>query len=99
VWCRRIVYCQDEDGTIKFKNDPSFKYLVFPIGKWRKHIQIRTAEKVGEFFKPLFDFLDAELAAGECVLIHCLTGAHLVETAGIASLVSAAPLSEPGPVG
>ena len=32
----RIVYCQEADGKCHFEKDPSFVYLKFPIGLWRR---------------------------------------------------------------
>ena len=39
------------------------------------------------FVQQLFDFVEAALAAGSSVLIHCLAGAHRAGTAGIACLM------------
>lgn len=84
--CRRIVFCQDGDGSMHHQSNPLFRYLTFPIGRWRSHVQ-RNPESVFNFFKPLFEFLDRELGQGNSVLIHCLAGAHRAGTAGIASLM------------
>jgi protein-tyrosine phosphatase len=67
-------------------SDPTFKYLTFPIGRWRSHVS-PAPPAVLAFFSPLFTFLDLELALGNNVLIHCLAGAHRAGTAGIASLM------------
>ena len=32
----RVVYCQEADGKCHFEKDPSFVYLKFPIGLWRR---------------------------------------------------------------
>ena len=85
--CRRIVFCQDGDGTMAFQHDPAFTYLAFPIGRWRTVLPSKTAEAAGAFFSPLFKFVDESLAAGQPVLIHCLAGAHRAGTAGIACLM------------
>ncbi len=66
------------------QGDPSFTYLPFPIGRWRSVLSRRTPEATFAFFRPLFDFVDESLAAGEPVLIHCLAGAHRAGTAGVA---------------
>ncbi|GMI16236.1 hypothetical protein TrLO_g2392 [Triparma laevis f. longispina] len=84
--CRRIVFCQDGDGTKSFQSDPEFKYLDFPIGRWLRFVK-REPQAVLDFFKSLFDFLDDELGQGNSVLIHCLAGAHRAGTAGVASLM------------
>lgn len=89
--CRRIVDCLD-GFNVKgkpFQDDPEFTYLSFNIGWWRSTLGNDRDDpvKVLEYFQPLFDFLDAELAAGNAILIHCLAGAHRAGTAGIASLM------------
>lgn len=86
--CRRIVFCQDTDGTKYFESNPDFVYLSFNIGRWRWLVeQPQTPEAVVAFFQPLFEFLDTELSQGNSILIHCLAGAHRAGTAGIASLM------------
>ena len=87
--CRRIVYCLDEWGKKPFQDDPEFIYLNFNIGWWRRTLgdDRDNPQKVLEYFTPLFEFLDQELAAGNAILIHCLAGAHRAGTAGIASLM------------
>ena len=77
---------QDGDGSRHHESNPEFKYLTFPIGRWRSHVN-RDPSEVHNFFVPLFEFLDAELGSGNSVLIHCLAGAHRAGTAGIASLM------------
>jgi hypothetical protein len=46
-----------------------------------------TATDMNAFVNPLFDFIDAALAAGGSVLIHCLAGAHRAGTTGITCLM------------
>lgn len=90
------------DGKMAFASDPTFKYLPFAIGRWRQHRHeastvwkggrffgdaLSSTNAVRIFFAPLFDFVAAELGAGEPVLIHCLAGAHRAGTAGIACLM------------
>ena len=36
IKCRAIVFCQESDGKMHFKDDPAFTYLQFPIGAWRR---------------------------------------------------------------
>ena len=38
-------------------------------------------------FRPLFAFVDAALARGASVLVHCLAGAHRAGTSGVALLM------------
>lgn len=87
--CRRIVYCLDGWNDKPFQDDPEFIYLTFNIGWWRSTLGKDRQDPIAvvEYFQPLFDFLDAELAHGQSILIHCLAGAHRAGTAGIASLM------------
>jgi len=55
--CRRIVFCQDGDGSRHHEGNPEFKYLTFPIGRWRSHVS-RKPDEVLAFFRPLFEFLE-----------------------------------------
>mmetsp|Transcript_74386 Transcript_74386/g.172384 ORF Transcript_74386/g.172384 Transcript_74386/m.172384 type:complete len:240 (-) Transcript_74386:33-752(-) len=84
----RVVFCQDEDGRCHFEGEAWIKYFRFPIGKWRTHLgSSPSPAQVLQFFEPMFQFVEAELAAGQGVLIHCLAGAHRAGTAGIAALM------------
>jgi hypothetical protein len=86
--CSNIVFCQESDGRMHFRDDPSFTYLPFPIGAWRRTLaSTPNADATWAYFKPLFDFVDSKLGAGESVLIHCLAGAHRAGTAGTACLM------------
>lgn len=85
--CRRIVFCQNNDGKKHFEDDPNFVYFDFPIGRWRSLLSDRKPETVYAFFAPFFQFLDDQLLDGKSILIHCLAGAHRAGTAGIASLM------------
>ena len=82
----RIVFCQDGDGQMHHAKNPLFRYLAFPIGRWRSLVK-RQPESVYTFFKKLFDFVDEELGKGNTILIHCLAGAHRAGTAGISCLM------------
>lgn len=46
-----------------------------------------SPEKAVAYFKGHLEWIEAELAQGNNVLIHCLAGAHRAGTAGIASLM------------
>jgi len=86
----RVVYCQEADGKCHFEKDPSFVYLKFPIGLWRRERALAGAPSdaaVLAYFAPLFGFVSEQLGAGRAVLIHCLAGAHRAGTAGVASLM------------
>lgn len=87
-----IVYCQGpNEGRMKFKDDPLFRYLTFNIAAWPH--SVADAHRVGDkfnalsYFAPLFQFVESELRHGRNVLIHCLAGAHRAGTAGIACLM------------
>ena len=63
------------------------KYLRFNVAHWcsagvsRAEFPATDAE-MAAFFRKLFDFVDAALAAGGSVLVHCLAGAHRAGTTG-----------------
>ena len=90
----RIVFCQDNDGKMHFRGDPTIQYLPFAIGRWTPR-QTPRPDDVLAFFAPLFGFVDAELGAGRGVLIHCLAGAHRAGTAGTACLMHLCGLRAP----
>ncbi len=90
----RIVFCQDNDGKMHFRGDPTIKYLPFAIGRWTPRHTPRP-DDVLAFFAPLFGFVDEELGAGRSVLIHCLAGAHRAGTAGTACLMHLCGLRAP----
>ena len=54
----------------------------------RAESALRDAE-VAAYFDALFAFVDASLAAGRSVLIHCMAGAHRAGTAGVAFFMHA----------
>lgn len=84
----RIVNCQTSDGACWHEADPAFRYLRFPIGTWRGTLAANADDAaVLAYFAQLFDFVDAETAAGNNVLIHCLAGAHRAGTCGVACLM------------
>lgn len=39
------------------------------------------------FVKDLFAFIEGALAKGECVMVHCLAGAHRAGTTGVSCLI------------
>jgi len=52
----------------------------------------QTPCRTVEFFGRLFDWIDAAVASGESVLIHCLAGAHRAGTTGVAYVMHKADL-------
>jgi len=67
-----------------------FKYFRFPVAYLRFVVTEDTVEKE---FKPVWDFIDTNVAAGESVLIHCLAGAHRAGSTGISYLMHVADLN------
>ena len=88
----RVVNCTDATSINAFesgpKKDTSIKYLRFLISKWWK-----AKRGVLEYFALYFGWVDAQLAEGRSVLVHCLAGAHRAGTAGIAYVMHASGLS------
>jgi len=74
-----VVNCTD-NMPMYHERDPSrpkINYLRFPASFWMQH-----QNNIPAFIQPLFDFVDAALAKGENVLVHCLAGAHRAGTTG-----------------
>ncbi len=67
------------------------KYFTFEIAAWGSHVG-PSDESLRAFVAPLFAFIDAALARGESVLVHCLAGAHRAGTTGVAVLMHYARL-------
>ena len=61
--CRRIVFCQDGDGTMAFQHDPAFRTGV-PHRKVAPVAQRHPKQQ--NFFSPLFDFVDDHAAGSRC---------------------------------
>ena len=81
--CRRIVFCQDGDGTMAFQHDPAFQYLAFPIGRWRTVLPSKTPEAAGAFFTAIAEeFLwravaEAKALADEDEAVVSIDSSHL----------------------
>lgn len=68
-------------------NEPRIRYLRFNVAHWRSAGEARreqpaSNEDICAFIRVLFDFVDGALASGQCVLVHCLAGAHRAGTTG-----------------
>ena len=67
-----VVNCTDD---LQNYHTGSLAYLTFNVAWWRREVGDSEAE-LPRFLSPLISFLEAELAAGRSVLVHCLAGAH-----------------------
>ena len=77
-----VVCCIGNEGTpLYFADDPAFACLRFAVSDWGDAPD--TPEGLRAFFAPLFAFVDAAVAEGRGVLVHCLAGAHRAGTAGV----------------
>ena len=83
-----IVNCTD---NMPFFHQNKFKYYRFNVTFWNQFAQ--TSESLAKFLQPMYDFVDACVAAGENVMVHCLAGAHRAGTTGIILLMYKAGLS------
>ena len=70
-----VVNCTDD---LQNYHTGSLAYLTFNVAWWRREVGDSEAE-LPRFLSPLITFLEAELAAGRSVLVHCLAGAHRSE--------------------
>ena len=81
-----VVCCIGNEGTpLYFADDPAFACLRFAVSDWGDAPD--TPEGLRAFFAPLFAFVDAAVAEGRGVLVHCLAGADRAGTAGVAALM------------
>ena len=66
---------------------PRITYLRWNVAYWssagsRSAERLATPAATMEFVQKLFTFVDAALASGGSVLVHCLAGAHRAGTTG-----------------
>ena len=81
-----VVNCTAGMSCIPCYHRGTLHYLTFDIADWSKHCGASDAG-VAAFVAPLFAFIDAALAQGGSVLVHCLAGAHRAGTTGVACLM------------
>lgn len=88
-----VVNCTS-DMPNKFERG-SFKlsYFRFDIYRYMLELDVTNSSRgVLEFFRPVFEFIDAAVANGGGVLVHCLAGAHRAGTTGVAYTMYASNL-------
>jgi len=85
-----IVNCTDSMPFF-LQKDKSFTYYRFNVTFWSRGGE--TPEAVQKFLQPMFDFVEAAVAGGGSVLVHCLAGAHRAGTTGCLLLMREAGLS------
>ena len=83
-----VVNCTD---SMPLYHQNTFQYYRFNVTFWSAHGD--TTEKLSQFLQPMLDFVDACVARGEGVLVHCLAGAHRAGTTGCMLLMYKAGLS------
>lgn len=87
-----VVNCTDDLGNYCATN-PGMSYLRFNVSYWMSCGESRSttrksdADIVDWLYASVFAFVDAALAKGENVLVHCLAGAHRAGTTGILLLM------------
>ena len=89
----RVVNCKDPDSPNYHERDPTFAYLRFPIAYHYRDLPRKDTKSTLRYFARLHLWVDAQLADGHSVLIHCLAGAHRAGTASISYVMWAAKLS------
>lgn len=75
-----VVNCTDNIPNYHERGG-AVRYMRFPVTFWQLHCADGDAATLG-FADRLFEFVDAALAAGGSVLVHCLAGAHRAGTTG-----------------
>lgn len=73
-----VVNCTDDMPNFLEGNGP--EYFRFNVA--RHHHICTTPQALSDFVGELFSFIDAALAKGASVLVHCLAGAHRAGTTG-----------------
>lgn len=90
-----VVNCQGADAANFFESGGVIRYLRFDVQR-RSDVVREDGNEAGDgvvdYFAPCFGWIDAELAAGKSVLIHCYAGAHRAGTVCVAFLMHAAGL-------
>ena len=81
----RVVNCTDNMPNFLEGRDV-VKYLRFDVSNWGRYVD-HTDKSVRKFTSPLFSFVTEGLENGECVMVHCLAGAHRAGTTGCACLM------------
>ena len=71
-----VVNCTD---SMPLYHEGSFTYYRFNISFWPSGA---NSAQLLQFLQPMFEFVDAALAAKGSVLVHCLAGAHRAGTTG-----------------
>lgn len=83
-----IINCQEETSVNFHENNSNYRYYRFPITKWGCMMQGgQSRERVTDFFKLPFGWIDKALSEGHNCLIHCLAGAHRAGTTSVAFLM------------
>ena len=84
-----IVNCTDDMPNVFEGKDRSIAYYRFDIYRYYSELNLKTHRGVLNFFSPMFRWVDAAVAEGHGVLIHCLAGAHRAGTSGTAYVMHA----------
>ena len=82
-----IVNCT---ADMKNFHEDKFSYYRFNIAGWPS---FGGQDELRKFIEPFFQFVDAVLAKGENVMVHCLAGAHRAGTTGCLCLMHYADMS------
>lgn len=89
-----VVNCTYGQSKIPNFHEKRLKYYTFAISNWQSFVNSTNASLIG-FIDPLFRFIDEAIERGECVLVHCLAGAHRAGTTGCACLMHYASMDVP----
>lgn len=86
-----VVNCTENianfhEAPLQAPGEAPLQYYRFPVSFWPRHVNASHASILA-FCNELFDFIDAALAGGGSVLVHCLAGAHRAGTTGVLCLM------------
>lgn len=89
-----IVNAKGPGGQNYHEKDDNFTYFYFGVCKLSSdHAKLTSHKAVLNAFEPVHSFIDAALAAGKSVLVHCAAGAHRAGTTGVSYMMRAAQLT------
>eukprot|EP00756_Hemistasia_phaeocysticola_P017908 Hpha_TRINITY_DN15562_c1_g16::TRINITY_DN15562_c1_g16_i1::g.103860::m.103860 len=84
---QNVVNCMDPTSPNWHEKSGAVNYFRFPVAHFWRDERTKTAAGTLQYFMPLFRWIDAAVARGEGVLVHCLAGAHRAGTTGVAYLM------------
>mmetsp|Transcript_21712 Transcript_21712/g.39856 ORF Transcript_21712/g.39856 Transcript_21712/m.39856 type:complete len:363 (+) Transcript_21712:47-1135(+) len=86
-----VVNCTDSMPLYHDQPGSPIRYYRFDITSYRRRVS--SDDDAVAFVQPMLEFVTPALEAGQCVMVHCLAGAHRAGTTGIICLMNFARLN------